>query len=73
MGVFVVPYTVKDVLAKGVSSLCISLLIVNLITDKVSRILNFCKILGDSSIHSKRIKMPKRGVNWAFLKINYKN
>jgi hypothetical protein len=21
----------------------------------------------------ERIKMPKRGVNWAFLKINYKN
>jgi hypothetical protein len=45
MGVFVVPHTVKDILAKatkeGVSSLCIPLLVVNLITNKVGRILRF--------------------------------
>ena len=42
MGVFVVPHTNKDILAeaskKSVSSLCIPLLVVNLITLKVSGI-----------------------------------
>jgi hypothetical protein len=56
MGVFVVPHTVKDILAKaskeGISSLCIPLLVVNLTTDKVSRILMFCKDIGGGSIHS---------------------
>jgi hypothetical protein len=56
MGIFVVSHTVKDVLAKaskdGVSSLCIPLLIVNLITDKVGRILMFCEALGSGSIYS---------------------
>jgi hypothetical protein len=56
MGVFVVPHTVKDVLAKaskeGISSLCISLLVVNLITNKVGGILRFCEALGGGSIHS---------------------
>jgi hypothetical protein len=56
MGVFVVPHMVKDVLAKaskeGVSRLCIPLLIVNLVTDKVGRILRFCEALGGGSIHS---------------------
>ena len=47
MGVFVVSHTVKDILAKtskeGVSSLCIPLLAVNLITLKVGGILRFWK------------------------------
>ena len=49
MGVFVVPHTVKDILAKaskeGVSSLCIPLLIVNLIALKVGGILRFWEAL----------------------------
>jgi hypothetical protein len=52
----VVPHTVKDVLAKaskeGVSSLCISLLVVNLITNKIGGNLRFCEALGNNSIHS---------------------
>jgi hypothetical protein len=56
MGIFVVPHTVKDVLAKaskeGISRLCIPLLVVNLITDKVGRILRLCEALGGSCIHS---------------------
>jgi hypothetical protein len=47
---------VKDVLAKAskddVSSLCIPLLVVNLITDKVGGILRFCEALRGGSIHS---------------------
>jgi hypothetical protein len=31
------------------------------------------KDAGADSFVSERIKMPKRGVNWAFLKINCKN
>ena len=46
---FVVPHTVKDVLAKaskeGVSSLYIPLLVVNLITLKVGEILRFWETL----------------------------
>jgi hypothetical protein len=49
MGVFVVLHMVKDILAKAskksVSSLCIPLLIVNLITLKVGRILRFWEAL----------------------------
>ena len=45
MGVFVVPHMVKDILTKaskeGVSSLCIPLLIVNLIALKVGGFLRF--------------------------------
>jgi hypothetical protein len=56
MGVFMVSHTVEDVLAKaskdGDSSLCIPLLVVNLITDKVGGILRFYKALGGGSIHS---------------------
>ena len=47
MGVFVVPHTVKDILVKAskksISSLCIPLLVVNLITLKVGGILRFWK------------------------------
>ena len=49
MGVFVVPHMIKDILAKackkGVSSLCISLLVVNLSTLKVGGILRFWEAL----------------------------
>ena len=49
MSVFVVPHIVKNVLAKaskeGVSSLCISLLIINLIALKVGEILRFWEAL----------------------------
>jgi hypothetical protein len=30
-------------------------------------------LMADIMVSIERIKMPKRGVNWAFLKINYKN
>jgi hypothetical protein len=56
MGVFVVPHTVRNVLAnaskESVSSLCIPLLIVNLITDKVGGIHRFWEALSGGSIHS---------------------
>jgi hypothetical protein len=56
MGIFVVPHTVKDVLVKaskeGVSRLCIPLLVVNLITDKIGEILRFCEALSGGFIHS---------------------
>ena len=49
MDVFVVPHTVKDILAKaskeGVSSLCTPLLIVNLIALKVGGIPRFWEAL----------------------------
>ena len=56
MGVFVVPHTVKNILGKaskeGVSSLCISLLIVNLIALKVGGILRFWEALRGGSKNS---------------------
>ena len=49
MGIFMVPHTVKDILAKAsrevVSSLCIPLLVVNLIALKVGGILMFWEAL----------------------------
>jgi len=49
MGIFVVPHMVKDILAKaskkGVFSLCIPLLVVNLIALKVGGILRFWEAL----------------------------
>ena len=49
MGVFVVPHTVKNILAKaskeGVSSLCIQLLVANLIALNVGGILWFWEAL----------------------------
>jgi hypothetical protein len=56
MGVFVVPHMVKDVLAnaskKGVSSLCIPLLVINLINNKVGGFLRFWEALCGSSIQA---------------------
>ena len=49
MGIFVVPHMVKNVLAKdskeGVYSICIPLLVVNLIALEVSGILRFWEAL----------------------------
>ena len=56
MGVFVVPHTVKNILAKaskeGISSLCILLFIVNLIALKVCGILRFWEALRGGSKNS---------------------
>ena len=56
MGVFVVPHTVRDILAKapkeGVSSLCITFIIIYLITNKVGGVLRYEEALCDGSKHS---------------------
>ena len=56
MGVFEVPHTVKDILAKaskeGVFGLCILLLVICLMTKQVGGVLRFWESLRGSSKHS---------------------
>jgi hypothetical protein len=42
-------------------------------SDRVAEASESCQQVIEASKRCERIKMPKKGVNWAFLKINCKN